>query len=72
MSYGHRPYPPQRQIRAAMALRGYSVKDMANRTGLSYQYLVHLLNGYCQSDPALDKIWKAMGVITPENYLQKR
>lgn len=63
MSYGSRPYPPQRQVRAAMSLRGLTVKDVAARSALSYQYVVHLLNGYCQSEPAMVKIRAAVGII---------
>jgi transcriptional regulator with XRE-family HTH domain len=60
MNYSLRPYPPQREIRAGMALQGITVKDVHARTGLSYQYVVRLLNGYCYSVPALAKIRAAV------------
>ncbi len=59
-----KPYPPQREIRAAMALRGLSVKDVHVRTGISYGYLVRLLNGYATSRPAIARIRAGIGIAT--------
>lgn len=60
MSYTPRPYPPQRELRARMVLHDVTVKDIHARTGLSYQYIVRILNGYCWSPPAQEKILAAV------------
>lgn len=47
-------------LKAAMAIRGLSVKEVAIRAGLSYNYVVRLLNGFVRSDPAVMKICEAI------------
>jgi transcriptional regulator with XRE-family HTH domain len=73
-----KPYEPMLSLKAAMAIRGLSVKEVANRAGLSYNYVVRLLNGFARSDPAVKKICEAIeqpaessdyknGVFTPSS-----
>lgn len=61
-----RPYKVQRRLKAAMALRGITTKDVAQEIGLTAGYVTLLLNGHAKPSPALEKINQFVRSRKPE------
>lgn len=57
-----RPYPVQREIKAAMQMKDLRLQELADKTGHSYGYLARLLSGYAHSRPALAKARRVLGL----------
>jgi hypothetical protein len=63
--YSPRPYPRLAEVQAKMAFDDLTVKELHAKTGMSYGYIVRLLNGYSYSARAVARLRAAVG-LPPE------